>query len=333
MRPTSTRWNPYPELLVEALAAQGLEVESFGESFSGLPIGPGVLIYHWPNQFFFRTGERSLRQVLLFLAGLWRGKILWRQRLVWVAHNVLPHRREGRPFRLGRRLFLATVDGLIFLSPSSRRLFVEAYPQLAGRPYTIVSHGHYKARATRPARPPPPIGERPVRLAFVGQVRRYKAPDLLAKLVSDLPNDAELVIAGACDEEDLRDELARHAARGANLQLRLEYLGEAEIEAVVDRADAVVLPYRDIVNSGSALLALSRARPVIAPRLGGLVDLQQQVGAGWIWLYDGELTAPALQAALAWIRGSRGSPAPDLSEHDWPRIGAETAAFVRRISS
>jgi len=35
-------------------------------------------------------------------------------------------------------------------------------------------------------------------------------------------------------------------------------------------ADAVVLPFRDILTSGSAILALSHGRPVIAPALGCL---------------------------------------------------------------
>src|SRR3546814_10110494 len=61
-------------------------------------------------------------------------------------------------------------------------------------------------------------------------------------------------------------------------------------DLITDEADAVVLPYRDIVNSGSALLALSRFRPVIAPRLGSLIELQGQVGEDWLWLYDGPLT-------------------------------------------
>src|SRR3546814_7963709 len=70
------------------------------------------------------------------------------------------------------------------------------------------------------------------------------------------------------------------------------------IERITDEADAVVLPYRDIVNSGSALLALSRFRPVIAPRLGSLIELQGQVGEDWLWLYDGPLTGERMREGI-----------------------------------
>src|SRR3546814_15020768 len=69
-----------------------------------------------------------------------------------------------------------------------------------------------------------------------------------------------------CSSDLLTAELRQAAASAGNIHLQLEYLSDAEIERITDEADAVVLPYRDIVNSGSALLALSRFRPVIAPR-------------------------------------------------------------------
>src|SRR3546814_19371073 len=93
-----------------------------------------------------------------------------------------------------------------------------------------------------------------------------------------------------CSSDLLTAELRQAAASAGNIHLQLEYLSDAEIERITDEADAVVLPYRDIVNSGSALLALSRFRPVIAPRLGSLLEFQGQVGEDWLWLYDGPFT-------------------------------------------
>src|SRR3546814_18874596 len=82
------------------------------------------------------------------------------------------------------------------------------------------------------------------------------------------------------------------------IHLQLEYLSDAEIERLTEEADAVVLPYRDIVNSGSALLARSRFRPVIATRLGSLIEFQGSGGEGWLWLYDGPLTGERMRGGI-----------------------------------
>ena len=61
--------------------------------------------------------------------------------------------------------------------------------------------------------------------------------------------------------------------------------------------DLVVLPYRDILNSGSAVLALSFDRPVLVPRRGSLGDLQNHVGRQWVRTYEGDIGAAELEAA------------------------------------
>src|SRR3546814_12030359 len=117
-----------------------------------------------------------------------------------------------------------------------------------------------------------------------------------------------------------------------NIHLQLEYLSDAEIERITDEADAVVLPYRDIVNSGSALLALSRFRPVIAPRLGSLIELQGQVGEDWLWLYDGPLTGERMREGIEWVRNKQRISPPVLSAPEWTQIGEKLGRFPRPIT-
>src|SRR3546814_4416972 len=92
---------------------------------------------------------------------------------------------------------------------------------------------------------------------------RATRTDTLLPYTTLFRSTARLVIAGYCTDADLTAELRQAAASAGNIHLQLEYLSDAEIERITDEADAVVLPYRDIVNSGSALLALSRFRPGI----------------------------------------------------------------------
>ena len=56
---------------------------------------------------------------------------------------------------------------------------------------------------------------------------------------------------------------------------------------IFNSSDVVVLPFREILTSGSTLLAMSFGRPVVVPRMGGLVDV---VSNGCGFTYDPELT-------------------------------------------
>jgi len=51
------------------------------------------------------------------------------------------------------------------------------------------------------------------------------------------------------------------------------FIDDAELQFFIRAADAVVLPFRDVLTSGSAILALSFGRPVVAPRIGNLVEI------------------------------------------------------------
>src|SRR5690606_21590296 len=117
-------------------------------------------------------------------------------------------------------------------------------------------------------------------------------------------------------------------ARGdARIRLHLRFIPDDEVPVFLSACDLVVLPFDSILNSGSVLLALSLDRPVLAPRLGALPEIQARVGEKWLRLYDGPLTSALLRDARQ--RTSRAGERPDLSAFDWAAIGRDTLAFYR----
>jgi beta-1,4-mannosyltransferase len=74
-------------------------------------------------------------------------------------------------------------------------------------------------------------------------------------------------------------------------------------------------------NSGTLLLALSLARPVLAPWSESNAALAEEVGPGWVFLYEGDFEPALLESTLDKVRGTPRGSAPDLSQRDWPRIG------------
>ena len=92
-----------------------------------------------------------------------------------------------------------------------------------------------------------------------------------------------------------------------------------------------MLPFSDIMHSGSAMLALSFNKPVLVPARGSLPELQARVGAEWVRTYEGELTPAVLTAAVAWAKSSDRKLRPDLSSFEWPQIVQATVGLYSRI--
>src|SRR3546814_6100069 len=102
-------------------------------------------------------------------------------------------------------------------------LLLAAYPALADQPWLVIPHGHYQGRVATPPSLPRVYPAGPVHLAFIGRVKRYKAPDLLASTVQDLPpSTARLVIAGYCTDADLTARSEEHTSELQSL-MRISY--------------------------------------------------------------------------------------------------------------
>jgi glycosyltransferase involved in cell wall biosynthesis len=111
------------------------------------------------------------------------------------------------------------------------------------------------------------------------------------------------------------------------VRLTLEHVPEDDVQCHLRAADLVVLPFKEITNSASALLALSFDRPILVPSRGAMGELQALAGGDWVCTYEGELTPQVLANALDWAvqRPSDGSPRLDALE--WPSIARQTLSL------
>ena len=110
------------------------------------------------------------------------------------------------------------------------------------------------------------------------------------------------------------------------IDLRLSFVPDDELPVLLAAADAVVLPFRDILTSGSAILAMSYGRAVIAPSLGCLPETLDPEAA---ILYDPlgpDALGRALEQALDADLEAMGAHARLLADHlAWRPIAAATA--------
>ncbi len=193
----------------------------------------------------------------------------------------------------------------------------------------MVPHGHYRDSYPSTLTPGEARGRlgidtaTPVLLHF-GLLRPYKnVPHLVSTFAQAALPDALLLIAGKPFDDQVRGDVEAAAAAVPGVRLELRYIRPDEVQLFFLAADLVVLPYQRILNSGAALLALSFARPVLVPSMGSMVEHQEDFGDDWIRLYEGELRADDLRAALAWARtGERGQP--DIDHLDWRNLALKT---------
>jgi glycosyltransferase involved in cell wall biosynthesis len=135
--------------------------------------------------------------------------------------------------------------------------------------------------------------DRPLRLLFMGRIFRYKGLPLLLEAVEMLRVEGvrvELGIAGAGDIGELRARLAALDAEVIN-----RWLGDDEIAPLLERYDAMALPYIEASQSGVAAVAFGSCMPVVAMPSGGLAE---QVIDGQSGVIAGEVTARAFADAV-----------------------------------
>jgi glycosyltransferase involved in cell wall biosynthesis len=241
-------------------------------------------------------------------------------RLVWTAHNVLPHERVFHDEIAARRRLVRSSELVLAHS----RAALDGLEQIGIRPSrsVVVRQGSPSPTVDASALRPPGGGESLVRkLLFFGQVLEYKGIEDLLEVMIRVPGTVpvDLLVAGQCRDSALRQRLVGLAERcGARAQLRLERVPEDELAAMMAGADAVVLPFRRVTNSGSVLLAMGYGRAVLLPDLPAFADLPREAAV----FYDGSIDG--LERAVVDIA--------HCSAERLQALGAAASAYVSTLS-
>lgn len=312
-RPRETT-NPYIHMLDAALnTTAGLEHLRFDRR-TALFGRYDAIHFHWPETLLGgSTRLKKLARRLLFEALLLRLR-LTRTAIIRTMHNIdLPSGIS----RWDRRLLEAVDRRTDF-----RILLNGRTPVAAGCASAVIPHGHFQEWFRDHG---VPQGDpAPGTIAFVGLIRRYKGIEqLIAAFCEVNGSDVRLRISGKPTSDELADEIRALARTDARIELDLRFLDEREFAVAMRAGEGVVLPYRFMHNSGAVLAALSLQRPVLVPRNEVNEMLAKEVGPGWVWMFDGDLSADDLTSFLPKARAARVSPAPDLSARAWASVGSQ----------
>ncbi|MCR2825902.1 glycosyltransferase [Microbacterium sp. zg.Y909] len=275
-----------------------------------------VVHIHWP-EFFVRSRWPAVgavkRAVTLILLRRWRARGV---PIVHTVHNLAPH-SELSPRQ-------ASVVERIIGGAAVRVALNAGTPPRPGIPQVVIPHGDYRERFGQL----PPAHRVPGRLLAIGRIEPYKNVPRLIRLAEQEGWELRVVgEPGPGMRRPLQEQLDALDA-GHRISSVLAHVDDAALVTEVTAAQLVVLPYRDLHNSGILLVALSLNRPVLVPRNTSTEEIAAAVGDGWVCLFDGELDAADITSALAATASLDGEPA--LEDRSWARIAAAYADVYRR---
>lgn len=296
------RANPYQRLLY---APQARELEFCpGTIDAALKMINGaerphehIFHLHWLNFLFDdKMSENEAAQVAdAFIAKLeaFRAK---GGSLIWTIHNVISHDavHHDVEIRLSTRL-AELADILHFHSAGSVAEVDNVFP-IPREKVRIAKHGHYVGAypdlvPQAAARDYLGLEQTDDVILFNGQIRKYKGIDVLIEAFRSILQQrpqALLLIAGAAREDPLQgQETPLTAFELSRIRLVDRYIDDAELQVFLNAADFAAYPYRNILTSGSLMLALSFGLPVVITEAAMTREVMECGNAGLI--YDGSV--------------------------------------------
>jgi glycosyltransferase involved in cell wall biosynthesis len=347
---------PYDHALCSALGALGVDVELFTSRFAHGSVQPAdryvrresfyrnaarlrgararravKLAEHLPDMLRYRRAARAADVVhfqWLAVQPIDSWLLPAGRPLVLSAHDILP--RESRlGQRSAQRRLYERFDAVIVHSEHGRQRLTAELGVDPSRVH-VIPHGAFThlADGAGVAEPPFETGK-PVVLCF-GLMRPYKGIDVLVEAWRGI-HDAELWVAGMprMDIAPLIDS----APPGVRFVPR--FIGDEELPAYFRRADLVVLPYREIDQSGVLSTALAFGKPLLLSDVGGFPETAATGAARTFPAGDAEALRGSLLELLAdpgaLEQMAQSARAVAAGPYSWEAVGRRTLALYEAL--
>jgi glycosyltransferase involved in cell wall biosynthesis len=310
--------NPYLTMLYLAAEADGwriagvTDLDALGEGVEELVPGDVVHV-HWTSPVTAGAEDEAAARERLDQFRRTLDAVVARDcRLLWTVHNEIAHDTSYLAVEKAIGDALAErATRIVQLHDRTAEAVAMSYT-LPPEKLTTLRHSSYlgiypDTWTGSEARTALGVPQGAPTVGFVGQMRPYKGLDVLFAAAdiaaAELPG-LVLLLAGGTSPGDLaviESSLPRHV----DVVRQHSFVADEELGLWLRASDAVVLPYRRVLNSGSAMLAASFGRPVIMPDDTPLA----QVYADQPWLStfrtEGDKAEALAEAIVRTIRSGR----------------------------
>ena len=217
---------------------------------------PDILHLQWLPLVEVSTIEKHFLKILRFIAP--------KTRFLLTIHNVYPHDCSERNRQIYRERFSKVepyFDKYIVHLETTKEEFCSAFAISAER-VMVLHHGvlapkgHNTVRRQR--------GE-VLKLIMYGNQSTYKGTDVFVNALTLLPQEYKDKIHALVVGKTYSDYLnvLKEKKENANIEFIPEYVSDEDLYNYIADSDIIVLPYREISQSGVLLLALSTKRLII----------------------------------------------------------------------
>ncbi|MDH7509815.1 MAG: glycosyltransferase [Methanolinea sp.] len=239
--------------------------------------------------------------------------------------SILPVRIYSR---VTGRIVRSLATHFVVHSGADRNLVMDVY-HIPREKITIIPHAlydQYPVLGKEVARRNLGITEETV-ILFFGLLRPYKGVKYLIRAFESLPPDVvqstRLLIVGEAWEDRESLSLAEESPLRDKITIVNRYVADSEVPLFFSAADMLVLPYTRASQSGVAHIAMAYGLPIIATRVGGLVEGMSSY-AGAFFITPGSVGELKSEILLR-MQGKATYPIP--GNLTWDSIGEEWLAL------
>lgn len=207
--------------------------------------------------------------------------------VITTIHDLLPFNKKIYDFHYHKKIY-SSADKVI----SQARMNLPELKEKFGVPENkieYIPHGHYMEFAEEVSR------EESIKklglpndktiILFFGQIKKVKGVDILIraiKKVSESNPNILCVIAGKVWKDDfsIYQDLIDSLELNSKVRCDIRFIDDEEIKYYFNAADIVALPYRQIYQSGVALLGIAYEKPIVATTEGEFLTVIQNNKTG-----------------------------------------------------
>lgn len=240
-----------------------------------------VFHIHWPS--FLYEAQNSIpsiiyqfmRFIALIILVRYRTKHIW-----WTAHNLLPHTPCKIPFfdLLARYLVIRVAEKIFVHSEKSETILIDNFPS-ARLKCIQIPHGNWVERylpleTKKNARTKLSLPQEAFVYLFFGQIKPYKNLAALINIFRESALDnAVLMVAGGFSDKQYYRDILKIAEGDPRIMFEPTYIPDNMVSTYLAASNAMCIPYREILTSGTAMLAMSYGLPLISIKRGFLEDV------------------------------------------------------------